>query len=169
MAEKIATQTPDQKPPAAGLATIHHISFVVASVPQQGSEFAQSLGAEWNGEIIHDPLQHARVTFSYCGARNSPALELVEPDSEKSPLEKFLTRGGGLHHICHEVNSLDAQFRLCRYRGSLIARGNACLRSHSTGSHIAWVLYKTEIAGGIFGNGDEFSASMEASELVLAS
>jgi methylmalonyl-CoA/ethylmalonyl-CoA epimerase len=138
MGEKIATQIPDRVPSAAGVATFHHVGFVVASISQQGSEFARSLGAEWKGEIIHDPFQQARVTFMYCGPPNSPAIELVEPDSEKSPLQKFLVKGGGLHHICYEVDSLEAQLQYCRSAGSLIARQPLPAVAFG-GRKIAWV------------------------------
>jgi len=54
-----------------------------------GDAFASLLGAEWDREIVHDPLQHARVTFMRC-TRDSTAIELVEPDDEASPLEERL-------------------------------------------------------------------------------
>uniref|UniRef100_A0A8C4QJE4 Methylmalonyl CoA epimerase n=1 Tax=Eptatretus burgeri TaxID=7764 RepID=A0A8C4QJE4_EPTBU len=40
-------------------------------------------------------------------------LELIEPLGEASPLQGFIERnkGGGLHHICLEVNDLDAAAR----------------------------------------------------------
>jgi catechol 2,3-dioxygenase-like lactoylglutathione lyase family enzyme len=103
-------------------ATIHHIGFVVASIRQVGSQFAESLGVQWSGEIIHDPLQEARVTFLRVAGPETPAVELVEPDGEKSQLHNFLRRGGGLHHLCYEVDSLDAQLVQSRSAGGLILR-----------------------------------------------
>ena len=105
------------KPP-----TLHHVGFVVASISQVGSRFAESLGAQWNGDIIHDPLQEARVTFLRCAGPETPAVELVEPDGEKSQLQNFLRRGGGLHHVCFEVDSLNAQLEQSRAAGCLILR-----------------------------------------------
>jgi methylmalonyl-CoA/ethylmalonyl-CoA epimerase len=127
-----------------GVATLHHIGFVVASISQSGSEFAQSLAAEWNGEIIHDALQQARVSFMRCGVDGNPAIELVEPDSEKSPLNKFVAKGGGLHHICYEVDSLETQLEACRLNGSLIVKQPLPAVAFQ-GRRIAWVYTKQKL------------------------
>jgi methylmalonyl-CoA/ethylmalonyl-CoA epimerase len=144
MAEKVASQISEQAPAATGTATFHHVGFVVSSIEEQGAEFARSLGAEWKGEIIHDPLQQAHVSFMNCGGPNSPAIELVQPDSGKSPLQKFLVKGGGLHHICYEVDSLDAQLRFCRSTGSLIVRQPLPAVAFG-GRRIAWVYTKQKL------------------------
>jgi methylmalonyl-CoA/ethylmalonyl-CoA epimerase len=127
-----------------GPATLHHVGFVVASITQAGREFARSLAAEWNGDIIHDPLQQARVSFMQCGADANPAIELVEPDSEKSPLNKFLAKGGGLHHICYEVDLLETQLESCRLNGSLIVKQPLPAVAFQ-GRRIAWVYTKQKL------------------------
>ena len=38
--------------------------------------------------------------------RGDPSLELVEPASPHSPVQRFLERSGGLHHVCYEVDKL---------------------------------------------------------------
>ncbi len=119
-------------------AGFHHVGFVVASIAKVGEGFARSLGARWNGEIIHDPLQEARVTFLLMGDPDSPAVELVEPAGEKSPLHKFLERGGGLHHVCYEVGSLEAQLEQSRTAGCLIAKQPLPAVAFG-GRRIAWV------------------------------
>jgi len=124
--------------------TLHHVGFVVASIAQMGKEFAQSLEAEWKGEIIHDPLQQARVTFMRCGRPDSPAMELLEPETEKSPLQKFLVKGGGLHHICYEVASLYEQLEYCRSVGSLIVKQPLPAVAFG-GRRIAWVYTKQRL------------------------
>jgi hypothetical protein len=70
--------------------SLHHVGYAVASISQVGKDFARSLGAEWDGNIIHDPLQEARVTFLRCGAPDTPAVELIEPAGDASPLHKFI-------------------------------------------------------------------------------
>ncbi len=123
---------------AAKPAGFHHVGFVVTSIDKTGCSFANSLGAEWNGEIIHDPLQGARVTFLRCGGPGAPAVELVEPAGEKSPLHKFLSRGGGLHHVCYEVDSLEAQLKQSRAAGCLIVKEPLPAVAFG-GRRIAWV------------------------------
>jgi methylmalonyl-CoA/ethylmalonyl-CoA epimerase len=129
--------------PASGNATFHHVGFVVSSISTTGEGFARSLGAEWNREVIHDPLQQARVTFIHYGPR-APAIELVEPDTERSPLVKFLSKSGGLHHICYEVDSLHSRLEYCRSVGSLIVRQPLPAVAFG-GRRIAWVYTKEKL------------------------
>jgi methylmalonyl-CoA/ethylmalonyl-CoA epimerase len=119
-------------------ATFHHVGFVVKSIAEIGEEFARSLGTEWSGEIIHDPLQEAKVTFMFWGGRQGPALELVEPAGDKSPLHSFLTKGGGLHHVCYEVDSLDKQLQQSRSAGCLVVKQPLPAVAFG-GRKIAWV------------------------------
>ncbi len=50
-----------------------------------------------------------RVAFLPLG---DTALEMVEPMGEDSPLTKYLqNRGPGLHHLCFEVQDIDAELR----------------------------------------------------------
>src|SRR5437660_9459719 len=114
MAEDVKVKTESQSLAAAKPASFHHVGFAVASIEKLAAGFARSLGAHWNGEIIHDPSQEARVAFLYCGDQRNPAVELVEPAGETSSLDKFLNRGVGLHHISYDVDSLDDQLRESR-------------------------------------------------------
>jgi len=54
------------------------------------------------GEIVYDPLQDANLCLIPQG---DISIELVQPMSENSKTYKFLRSGGGLHHICYEVDS----------------------------------------------------------------
>ena len=42
---------------------LHHLGFVVKSISAVADEFAASISARWDGEIIHDPIQRVRVAF----------------------------------------------------------------------------------------------------------
>jgi methylmalonyl-CoA/ethylmalonyl-CoA epimerase len=136
--------TETQISPPARPATLHHVGFVVASISQVGSKFAESIGAQWNGEIIHDPLQEARVSFFRCAGPESPAVELVEPDGDKSRLQNFLRRGGGLHHVCFEVDSLNAQLEQSRSAGCLLLRKPLPAVAFG-GRLIAWVYTREKL------------------------
>ena len=69
-------------PLLGGKCTFHHLGVVVASISAVAEEFAVSISARWDGQIIHDPVQRVRVAFfSPLDARN-PVFELVEPASE---------------------------------------------------------------------------------------
>lgn len=122
----------------------HHVGYAVASIAQVGKDFACSLGAEWNGNIIHDPLQEARVTFLRCGGPDTPAVELIEPAGDASPLHKFVKNGGGLHHVCYEVDSLPVQLEKSRSAGCLIVK-NPLPAVAFGGRLIAWVYTRQKL------------------------
>ena len=67
MTENVKAKTESQSLATAKPASFHHVGFAVASIEKLAPGFARSLGAHWNGEIIHDPSQEARVAFLYCG------------------------------------------------------------------------------------------------------
>ncbi len=95
----------------SGKAILHHLGFVVASIASAAPGFALSISAHWDGQIFHDPLQRARVSFFCPADPRNPVFELVEPAGDDSPVCQFLKKGGGLHHICYEVDELEGCLR----------------------------------------------------------
>lgn len=142
--EKSSSQAALETPASTRPASFHHVGYVVSSIAKVGQAFARSLGAEWDGVIIHDPLQQARVTFMRCGGPETPAVELVEPAGEKSPLHKVVAKGGGLHHICYEVDSLDVQLSQSRSAGCLIVKDPLPAVAFG-GRRIAWVYTRQKL------------------------
>jgi methylmalonyl-CoA/ethylmalonyl-CoA epimerase len=142
--EKPASQAALEAPAATHPASFHHVGYVVRSIAEVGQNFARSLGAEWDGVIIHDPLQEARVTFMRCGGPETPAVELVEPAGENSPLHKAVAKGGGLHHICYEVDSLDVQLPQSRAAGCLVVKDPLPAVAFG-GRRIAWVYTRQKL------------------------
>src|SRR5690242_12351583 len=90
---------------------LHHVGFVVSSIPSEIDSFAASINADRDGTIYHDALQRARVTFLRTSGPADPLIELVEPAGELSPVRRFLQKGGGLHHLCYEVEDLVAHLK----------------------------------------------------------
>ncbi len=123
---------------ASGKPTFHHVGYAVQSIETIGEEFARSLGSVWNRKIIHDPLQEAKVTFIFPSGEKSPSIELLEPASGTSPLHKFLLKGGGLHHVCYEVDSLESHLQQSRSVGCLIVK-NPLPAVAFAGRKIAWI------------------------------
>jgi len=99
---------------------LHHIGFVVAAISDVVEQFARATGTRWDGQIIHDPVQLVRVSFLAGASTDEPLLELVEPAAAESPVRAFLSRGGGLHHLCYEVGHLEMQIERVRATGGLI-------------------------------------------------
>lgn len=126
-------------------AVLHHLGLVVRSISSAGQGFAVSMSARWDGEIIHDPIQQVRVAFFYPADVRNPVFELVEPASEASPVSTFLKKqGGGLHHICYEVDVLDAALEAARNEGWAIASLPApAVAFH--GRRIAWIYSKNRL------------------------
>lgn len=114
------------------------MGFVVADIQAIGSPFARSVNGQWTGDIIHDPIQRVRVSFlSLPGTKVQ--MELVEPAGEKSPVLAFLRNGGGLHHICYEVDDCDQELSAMRKRGAMIVRRPKPAVAFG-GRRIAWAL-----------------------------
>jgi methylmalonyl-CoA/ethylmalonyl-CoA epimerase len=122
----------------SGNAMFHHVGYAVQSIAAIGEEFAKSLGSVWNGEIIHDPLQEAKVAFIFPSAGQAPSIELLEPAGGTSPLHKFLLKGGGLHHVCYEVDCLESQLQQSRSVGCLIVKKPLPAVAFD-GRKIAWI------------------------------
>jgi methylmalonyl-CoA/ethylmalonyl-CoA epimerase len=131
-------------PLLGGNATLHHLGFVVSSISAFAEEFAVSMSARWDGEVIHDPIQRVRVAFfSPADARN-PVFELVEPASEVAPVNNFLKKGGGLHHVCYEIDDLESGLREARGVGLVIVADPAPAVAFA-GRRIAWVCSKRRL------------------------
>ena len=124
--------------------SFHHVGFVVASIDAAIQSVAKSVDAEWDGVITHDPLQYVRVAFLRPKRAADPLLELVEPAGEKSPVLAFLKRGGGLHHLCYEVEELETQLQQSRAGGGLVVCPPVPAVAFG-GRRIAWLYTKEKL------------------------
>lgn len=118
-------------------ARLHHIAFVVPSIPEAAERLARSLGGVWDERIVHVPEQGVWVSFVRHSAPGQPLFELVRPAEAQSPVAAFLKRGGGLHHLCYEVDDLPAEVEHAGSSGSIIVRQPVSV-SVFGGRRIAW-------------------------------
>ncbi len=123
---------------------LHHVGFVVRSIGEAAEEFSRSIGGAWDGRIILDPLQGVRVSFLNGPVPDDALVELVEPAAEGSPVEKFLRKGGGFHHLCYETHDLKKQLEYSRSVGSVIVRAPVPATAFG-GRRIAWVYTKAKL------------------------
>lgn len=84
---------------------IHHIGKVVDSIDREYEMYTNynfSIAPGFEKKKL-DAYQKV-----YVGAieLNNLLLELLEPASEDSPIVNFQKKGGGLHHLCYEVNNI---------------------------------------------------------------
>jgi methylmalonyl-CoA/ethylmalonyl-CoA epimerase len=124
--------------------SFHHVGYVVGSIQQAAPGFVGSLALKWDGRIIHDPLQTVCVSFFHPHSAGSPAIELVEPVGTGSPVHRFLERGGGLHHVCFEVDSLERQLEWTKANRDVIVRSPAPAVAFD-GRRIAWIYTKNKL------------------------
>ena len=83
---------------------IQHVAIVVDNI-EDSLTFWEALGLEI-GSIKEVPEQESRVAFLPVG---DSEIELVESTNDSSGIARYLAkRGPGLHHICIEVDDIEA-------------------------------------------------------------
>lgn len=117
---------------------LHHVGFVVTSISKYAERMARSISVEWDGVIVHDPLQFVRVTFLPSNDPLHSTIELIEPASPRSPVRRFAEAGGGLHHVCYEVDDLAGQIAHSEKCGAALVRVPLPAAAFG-GRRIAWL------------------------------
>ncbi len=113
---------------------IHHLAVAVKDLEAAARFYKDVLGLAFSGpEIV--AAQKTKVGFLEIG---ECSIELVQPAEEGSPLTKFLkAKGPGMHHICFEVDDIEAEVK------SLLGRGVAMVdekpRPGAHGTKVAFI------------------------------
>ena len=131
-------------PLLSGKALLHHLGCVVPSISTVADAFAASISASWDGHIIHDPLQRVRVAFFKPADARNPVYELVEPAGDNSPVTNFLKKGGGLHHVCYEIDDLELGLKEASGAGWLMVSPPKPAVAFG-GRRIAWIYSKDRL------------------------
>lgn len=93
-------------------ARIAHIGIAVRALDEMLPFYRDILGLP---EVPLDDADGARIAGLASG---ESLVELLEPEREGSPIAKFIEkRGPGIHHVCFEVDDLDAALARCRDAG----------------------------------------------------
>jgi len=118
---------------------LHHLGFVVANLNAGMAGFTLSLAAGWDGQAYEDPFQKVKVAFLVVSPGEA-SIELVEPAAEDSPVRRFLEKtGGGLHHVCYEVEDLSLEIAEMKSRKAMLIRKPKPAVAFA-GRNIAWML-----------------------------
>lgn len=113
---------------------IDHVAIAVQSLESTVSFFADKLGLPFS-HVSDEPEQHAQVAFFPLGGSE---VELVAPTDATSGLAKWLEkRGEGMHHICLEVDDLDAVLASLNAQGVQLI--NLTPVTNSAGRRLAFV------------------------------
>ena len=96
---------------------IDHVAIIVRNIEQALAFYRDTLGII-PGEIREVPKEQVRIAFLPLGGPGGSEIELIEPTADSS-LTRFLEkRGEGLHHICLEVDDIDAALAEMREQGA---------------------------------------------------
>ena len=89
------------------LGRLNHVGVATPSIEKSVAQYRDVLGATQVGDAFDLPAQGVRVCF--VDAPNAQ-IELIEPLGADSPIVKFLEKNplGGQHHVCFEVESIEA-------------------------------------------------------------
>lgn len=118
--------------------SLHHIGCVVDSIDARLAGYRQALGSLSISPTV-DQIQRVRVAFLTLPAAGAVQFELVEPVGADSPVLAALARGGGLHHLCYEVDNLDAHIAsITKAARSLLIRRPQPAAAFD-GRRIAWM------------------------------
>lgn len=113
---------------------IDHIAIAVRDLDETLRFYAEKLGLPYS-HTADEPEQHAKVAFFPLGGSE---VELVQPTDSESGLSKWLDkRGEGLHHICFEVDDIDATLATLKERGVQLINQEPVL--NSAGRRLAFV------------------------------
>ena len=97
---------------------IDHVAIIVRNIEQSLDFYRDTLGIT-PSEIKEVPTEQVRIAFLPLGGPNGSEIELIEPTTTDSSLSKFLERRGeGLHHICLEVDDIDAALAEMQEKGA---------------------------------------------------
>jgi methylmalonyl-CoA/ethylmalonyl-CoA epimerase len=123
---------------SSDLQRLHHVGFVVQSIEAAMPGFLNSMNGTWDEKIIHDPIQAVKVAFLSTPGTDVQ-IELVEPAGDRNPVSVFLAKGGGLHHVCYQVEDCDATIAAMRERKALLVKRSRPAAAFG-GRRIAWML-----------------------------
>lgn len=121
---------------------LHHVGIVVEDVVTSAAIYENSMGARIVSGPFVDETQRVKVIFITTGSDIS--IELIEPLSDDSPVSNFLRQGGGLNHLCYEVNDMEGALQHARSQGAIIVRDPVPAVAFD-GRLIAFVLPRTRI------------------------
>jgi methylmalonyl-CoA/ethylmalonyl-CoA epimerase len=93
---------------------INHVAIVVQDIDAALNFWEQTFGLQLD-HVEEVPSQKSKVAFLPLGESE---IELVQPTTSDSGLANFLEkRGEGMHHICIEVEDIDATLAELKSKG----------------------------------------------------
>ena len=97
---------------------LNHVAIATRNIAAAAKVYRDTLGAKVSEPV---PQPDHGVTTIFVELPNTK-IELLEPLGENSPIAKFLEKnpGGGMHHVCYEVEDIYAARDQMRREGATI-------------------------------------------------
>jgi methylmalonyl-CoA/ethylmalonyl-CoA epimerase len=113
---------------------IDHIAIVVEDIESTLGFWREALGLELE-HVVDVPEQKSMVAFLPIG---DSEIELVKPTTDDSGVARYLQkRGPGMHHICFEVDDIEAV--LAQLKGKGVRLINDTPIAGSDGKKLAFI------------------------------
>ncbi|MFH6785960.1 MULTISPECIES: methylmalonyl-CoA epimerase [Methylobacterium] len=108
---------------------LNHVAIAVKDLEAAAKVYRDTLGATLSAPL---PQPEHGVTVIFVELPNSK-IELLEPLGADSPINAFLERnpGGGIHHVCYEVEDiLAARDRMKAQGARILGSGEPRIGAH---------------------------------------
>ncbi|MGI0073725.1 MAG: VOC family protein [Nitrosotalea sp.] len=96
---------------------LHHIGIVVNRIQDSVGELKKYLS--FQSVSLPTPVGSQKVNVCFLKV-GEPFLELIEPTSPDSPIAEYASKGGGIHHLCFEVNDIHKELNIMSEKGATI-------------------------------------------------
>lgn len=127
---------------------IKHMAFAVRDAARALASYARFLHVPADTEVKVFPKSQNRVALFHLGGIEYQLCESMQPDG------RFATWIGargheGLHHICYEVDDIDAALAHAQAQGATLRICQSCQKLGSHPHPEGWVAFLDDEAGGI--------------------
>ena len=122
--------------------TMHHVGVAVSSIGQALPSYREIFGYELLSGPFSDPIQRVKVCFVGKKEAQPPMIELVEPEGDHSPVNRYLAKGIGAYHVCYATPDIELALTHVRAKGCMVVSQPVPAVAFN-GRRIAWFLTPT--------------------------
>ena len=114
---------------------LDHIGLVVENI-REFAELLRTIGFREITEAVPFDTLNVTASFVNTGDDTGVPIEVLEPTAENSPIWNFLKKkGGGLHHLCFEVDDIERISRELVDKGFQMVTPPLDCRAYDTNLH----------------------------------
>ena len=121
----------------------HHLGLAVRNLQQAIPLFGNLFGYELKSGPFDDPIQNVSVCFLSRGD-GDPVMELVAPLGPNSPIDRTLRKGGGVYHVCYQVQDIRGAIAHLTGLGSFLLTGPVPAVAFGM-REIAWLMTEADL------------------------